>query len=325
MVTSRDDGANRRVLALPFWLDRPPLEALDVARAAEAAGWDELWVGEMASFDAFALAGAIARTTARIELTVGPLPVTLRDPVALAMGVSSVAELGGRSAHLALGASSALVTAGWHGVRAPASVGRFRETVALCRSLFAGERSDVSGDHVTSHGFRLRLGAAGATVSIAAFGPKLLDLAAVVADRVVLAHVTTDQVRAVRARIDATAAAAGVAPPRLVVWVSVGIGDAAAEQIRRALVAYVGQRGYADMFHAAGFAATVELARSGAGPKEVLAALPPTVLDAVSACGDAERIRARLDAVRAAGADDVCVVPSTASEGGVEAVLAAAG
>ena len=37
---------------LPFWLDRPDAEALDVALAVRDAGLDSLWIGEMATFDA---------------------------------------------------------------------------------------------------------------------------------------------------------------------------------------------------------------------------------------------------------------------------------
>lgn len=89
---------------LPYWLGRPASEALAIAREAERLGYPELWVGEMASFDAFALGGAIARDTQRIALTLGPLALGVRSPVALALGAASVSELGGRPARLALGA-----------------------------------------------------------------------------------------------------------------------------------------------------------------------------------------------------------------------------
>ena len=46
-------------VALPFWLDRPDDEAMDVALAASDAGFDAVWIGEMATYDAFALATAI--------------------------------------------------------------------------------------------------------------------------------------------------------------------------------------------------------------------------------------------------------------------------
>jgi hypothetical protein len=43
-------------VALPFWLDRPDEEALDIALVAREAGFETLWIGEMATYDASALA-----------------------------------------------------------------------------------------------------------------------------------------------------------------------------------------------------------------------------------------------------------------------------
>jgi hypothetical protein len=47
--------------ALPFWLDRPDGEALEIAAEVGRAGLDALWIGEMAAFDAFALATAVGQ------------------------------------------------------------------------------------------------------------------------------------------------------------------------------------------------------------------------------------------------------------------------
>jgi hypothetical protein len=46
--------AGARSVVLPYWLDRPAEEAVDVAVAAERAGYPRLGVGDMAAFDAFA-------------------------------------------------------------------------------------------------------------------------------------------------------------------------------------------------------------------------------------------------------------------------------
>lgn len=314
-----------RALALPFWLDRPANEALDIAELAEARGFDQLWIGEMATFDAFALAGAIARTTSTVSITVGPVPVTLRDPVALAMGVSSVAELGNRPAHLALGASSATVLRHWHGVEQPASLQRFREVIEVCRALFAGERSDYRGETLHTRGFRLRIGHPGTTISVAAFGPGLLRLAAHLADRVVLAHVSPEQVRAVRAHIDSTAQQLGCTAPQLVVWTQTGFGRAALDQVRRGLVAYLAARGYSDMFTEAGFGAIVERARQGASPKDMADLVPDELVHLVAAVGEPATVMSALDERRRAGADVVVITPATDTEGGVGELLAALG
>ena len=50
----------------------------------------------MATFDAFALGAVVAERTARAALTIGPLAVVVRDPVMIAMGAGSLAELTGR-------------------------------------------------------------------------------------------------------------------------------------------------------------------------------------------------------------------------------------
>jgi len=55
-------------VALPLWLDRPDEEAIEIALAAEQAGINTVWVGEMATFDAFALATAIGLQTDRARL-----------------------------------------------------------------------------------------------------------------------------------------------------------------------------------------------------------------------------------------------------------------
>jgi probable F420-dependent oxidoreductase len=311
----------RRAMAIPYWLDRPAREALEVAEAADAAGFDELWLGEMATFDAFALGGAIARTTSRVALTLGPLAVSVRDPVSLAMGVSSVSELGGRPAHLALGASSALVTRTWHGVDVPASLARFREVTTTCRQLFGGERAEVDGTTLHTSGFRLRLGAGSTTISIAAFGPGLLTLAAEIADRVVLAHVTPDQIRRTKELIDRVASSVGRQPPELVAWVQTGLGEAALNQIRRGLVSYVGARGYSDMFLEEGFEEVVMLAREGRSPRDVLAALPDRLVHAVAAVGTEHAVVDAITARRDAGADLIVMTPATAGVGGLAALL----
>ena len=111
---TRDPLTLRIEAALPFWLDRPDEEALDIAVEVGRAGLDALWVGEMATFDAFALGAAIGQRAPALALKLGPLAVGVRSPVAIALGVSSVAALSGSRVDVALGASSPAIVAGWH-------------------------------------------------------------------------------------------------------------------------------------------------------------------------------------------------------------------
>src|SRR5208282_4357663 len=102
-------------VSLGYWQDRPPEEALLTAKAADRLGYGELWLGEMATYDAFALATAAGLATERIRLVIGPLAVSVRDPMQIARGVASVAALTGRPTAVALGTSSPLVVGDWHG------------------------------------------------------------------------------------------------------------------------------------------------------------------------------------------------------------------
>jgi acyl-CoA synthetase (AMP-forming)/AMP-acid ligase II len=72
-------------VSLGLWQDRPAAEVVATAQAADALGYGEIWIGEMATFDAFALGAVVAERTSRASLTIGPLAVAVRDPVMLAM------------------------------------------------------------------------------------------------------------------------------------------------------------------------------------------------------------------------------------------------
>lgn len=201
-------------VALPFWLDRPDHEATDVALAAADTGFAALWIGEMATYDAFALATSIGLRTPNMTLKVGPLAVGVRGPVGLALGVSSVASLTGCRVDLALGASSPAIVAGWHGRPWAHHVPVMRETIECLRSIFTGVRVEYSGRHVNSRGFRLRGAAPDTRIALGAFGPGMIRLAAQHADEVVLNLASPFRVGRVRAAIDSAAAAAGRAAPR---------------------------------------------------------------------------------------------------------------
>ena len=77
------------------------------------AGFGAVWIGEMATYDAFALATAVGLRAPGMTLKIGPLAVGVRGPVTLALGVSSVASLTGSRVDIALGASSPAIVAGW--------------------------------------------------------------------------------------------------------------------------------------------------------------------------------------------------------------------
>jgi probable F420-dependent oxidoreductase len=314
----------RRIEAvLPFWLDRPDEEALEVAQEARDAGLGTLWIGEMATHDAVALATAVGHRTPGLGLRIGPLAIGVRTPASIALSASSVAALTGSRVDIALGASSPAIVAGWHGRDWAHSAPRMRETIDCLRTILAGRPSAHEGDHLSSHGFRLRRPWPDTRISVAAFGPAMTRVAARHADEVVLNLVPPERVRAVRATVDAEAAAAGRPPPPLAVWVAAALdpGDEARAQVASQLAVYLAPPGYGEMFAELGFPDLVRRARDGERRSELARRIPSELLEQVCAMGSAESVAARVTAYRDAGADVVGIAPSTAEDPGGRRVL----
>jgi probable F420-dependent oxidoreductase len=312
--------------AMPFWLDRPDLEAVQIAQAASDAGLTGLWIGEMASFDAFALATAIGLRTPGLQLKVGPLPISVRTPVAVALGASSVASLTGCGIDVALGASSPVIVAGWHDREWWHSAARMRETIHCLRPILRGERTNYDGCYVRSHGFRLRHPLPHTRVAVGAFGPTITRVAAELADEVVLNLASPGRVAQVRQQVDDHAAAADRQPVHLTVWVPVAVrpGEASVRQAANQLAIYLAPPGYGEMFTDLGFGDLVEQARSGVRRSLLAATVPIELAEQLGAFGSAEQIGVRLQAYLRAGADTVAVVPITAEDPAGRAALESA-
>jgi probable F420-dependent oxidoreductase len=201
-----------------------------------------------------------------------------------------------------------------------------RETIGCLRAILAGQRSDHSGRHVRSHGFRLRLPQPDTRICVAAFGPAMTLVAARHADEVVLNLVPPERVRATRAVIEAEAAVAARTPPRLAVWVPVALepGGATRAQLASQLAIYLGAPGYGEMFSELGFGELVRRARAGAGRAELARLVPSALLEHICALGPADQVAARVAAYHEAGADTVGLAPSTAEDPAGRRVLTAA-
>jgi probable F420-dependent oxidoreductase len=292
-------------VVIPYWLDRPVLEALDVARVADALGYDELWMGELYHFDVFALAGSVIGTTRSITPVLGPLAASVRDPVSIARGVASVATLAGRPARLALGASNPVMVERFHGRRFGDEPERMRRLVAAVRTQLETGRSPS--------GYRSALGPVETHISVAAFGSRMMEVADDVADRMVLNLVTPEQ----------AALLAGSVTVPTVAWVVAALepGEATRRQVSGQVAHYLAAPGYADMFTAAGFEDLVATARDGMPVPELAGRVPVELLGSVALYGSKVDIAERLERYRSAGVD-VAFVPSTAEDPAGERVLA---
>lgn len=288
---------------LGLWQDRAPTEATATALLAEDLGYRRLWIGEMATYDAFALATAVSGATSHIAPVVGPLAVTIRTPATVAMGIASITSLTGRLAHVALGTSSDVVNR-WHGRTREGANRQLGVAAQSVRALLAGDRAPDSG-------FHLRLPPVPSEVSLAAFGPKAVRTAAAHADRMVLNMVTPSATKRFRTALDA----AGGSHVPISAWLVTAVDPTQEEvaQIRSAIVGYLGAPGYGEMFAEAGYGELVDMARSRAHPRDLIASIPDDFERCVGLVGSRSDIASLLDDYAKAGLDTVCVVPVTAT------------
>ena len=321
--------APRLSVSLGLWQDRPAAEVVRTAEAADALGYGEIWIGEMATFDAFTLGAVVAQRTTRAALTIGPLAVAVRDPVMIAMGAGSLAELTGRTVNVALGSSSPVLVEQWHGRRQERTALALAESATAVRALLAGGKADVRGEVISTRGFRLRTRAPGTPLTIAAFGPGAVKVAARQADRMVINLVTPKSAARLVQLLHDECRAAGRPVPPVAAWLAAVVdppSDAGVEQLRRGLVAYLSAPGYGEMFAEAGFGDVVRFARTRPHPGELLAAIPAEIVGHVSLAGDRQAVRARLAEYASAGVDEIALVPgsSEADPAGVATLTALA-
>jgi len=279
----------RTSVVLGQWLDRPLQADLDTAILADELGHRELWVPEMAKADSPSMAALIAGHTEQIGLTLGPLPVTVRSSVQIAIALRTVA-LTGRQVNVALGTSSSLV-ARWHGRSRSGAADRLAATRGELTALLDGER--VNGFRLSQPPERRP------SITVAAFGPRAVEAAAE-ADRMVLNMVTVDTSGRLAAHHANTA-----------VWLCAAIDPSDEERawLSRGFVGYLAAPGYAEMFIEAGYGELVEFAQSRPGPKEVYTRMPGDLIDQVALVGTESQVRARIAAYEAAGVAEICLVP----------------
>ena len=303
--------------------DVPPEEELRTAVLADRLGYSELWVGEGWVWDSFALATAIGLATEQIAMTVGPLPVHVRDPATIARAAASTAALVRRPVGVALGTSSLRVVERMHGRSRRRAVTALAESAQAVRAFLREGQAHVDGEVVSAH-YRLRLDPPGGPLTVAAFGDRAIAVAAEHADRMVLDLVSPQLAREYRAKLGGLAERAGRPAPRLAAWIPAGVDPdpESYAQIMQSLVGYLEVAGYDEMFTATGFGRAVELAHAGADREELLSALPPEAAAMVGLVGDTDAIGVRLEAY-AAGLDEVVLVPATAGDPGGERTLTA--
>lgn len=205
----------------------PPETLRDLARAADDAGLDELWLWE----DCFlaggisAAAAALAWTT-RVRVGVGITPTPLRNVASEAMEIASLHRMFGDRPIVGIG-HGVQEWMGQVGARPASPLTLLREYATALRALLGGESVTTTGRYVNLDRVKLdHPPAVPPAIVVGATGPKTLALAGEVADATILtASTTLDGVREARGHI-------GVPDHRVIVFVEAATGPGADRRIR---------------------------------------------------------------------------------------------
>jgi alkanesulfonate monooxygenase SsuD/methylene tetrahydromethanopterin reductase-like flavin-dependent oxidoreductase (luciferase family) len=212
----------------------PPERLRDVARAADSAGLEELWLWEDCFWGGgIASAAAVLAWTERLRVGVGLLPVPLRNVALSAMEIASMHRLFPDRASIGVGHG----VQDWMaqvGARAESPMTLLREHLTALRALLAGEQVTVDGRYVRLDAVALDWSpAAPPAVLAGATGPRSLRLCGELADGTILtAGTPPDGVRQARLLVDEGRAAGGRAEPhQVIVYLLAATGPDGAERV----------------------------------------------------------------------------------------------
>jgi F420-dependent oxidoreductase-like protein len=129
-----------RTGVVPFWKSYDRKAVLRTARLAEELGYDSIWVPEAWGYEQFQLLTEIALATKRLRLATGIANVFSRSPALLAMSAATLDEISEGRVILGLGTSGQVVVENFHGIPYKKPLTRLRETIAILRALWRGDR-----------------------------------------------------------------------------------------------------------------------------------------------------------------------------------------
>jgi alkanesulfonate monooxygenase SsuD/methylene tetrahydromethanopterin reductase-like flavin-dependent oxidoreductase (luciferase family) len=192
--------------------DLPAAIVREVAQAAQAAGYDRLWINDDPGGEALVALAVAAAATTTIGLAAGLLPLDRWPPQRI---TARSAELELPVERLTLGVGSGVGASG---------LARVRDGVEALRGLTR------------------------AKIVVGALGPKMCELAGAVADGVLLDWPTPAHAHASAALVGRSAASAGRARPPVAGYVFTALGAAALQRLQADGEHYLSVPAYASHF-----------------------------------------------------------------------------
>jgi probable F420-dependent oxidoreductase len=259
-------------------------DARAYARRADELGYGTLWVPETVGREPFTLLGLLTGETSRMTLGTSVVSTWGHDAQATRMAAVTLAEATGGRFILGLGVSHPHLAEKLRGHRFERPLSHMREYLAAYRAaVYRGPMPSAEDWEPL--------------VLVAALRERMTDLAATDADGAFPYLVTADRVAWMRARLDA---AASDRHPLLAVTLPVVL--AADPEDRDAARAYLKPYLRTPTYHA-----SWEL--QGFGATDWQAPGSDRLVDAMVAIGGVDVAHRRIEALHAAGADHVAIIP----------------
>ncbi len=284
-------------------------DTIALARRAEAAGFDDLWLADAGGLDALTLAALLGQATTRTRIGIAVVPAYTRTPAVLASTAATIAQASQGRFILGLGTSSHAIIEGWHGLALEKPLTRMRETVTLLRQMLAGEKTRFTGETLRSHGYRQAPVEGGLPIFLAALRPGMLELAAELGDGVILNLFPRRALPKIREHILRGAARGLKSPDQVEVVCRHQIAvteqvDEARELFRRVFAAYYSTPVYNQFLAWCGFEEEAREIREGwsSGDRaRTAAAMHDGLVDEIAIIGSQAECQARIQEYAAGG------------------------
>lgn len=226
--------------------DLPVAAYIELAKTAEAAGFDQFWVShDLFLRSAPVMLTAVAAATARIEIGTCIVNPYTMNPAEIAMLAATLDELSGGRFNLGIAAGAGEFLK-WIGIEQDKPLTAVRESIQVINALLSGETVAYEGAFLqwSDEAYMRFTPPRRVPIYIGAMSPKMLRLIGEIADGGLPLLFPPEHYTTVQPYIAEGAAAAGRSMDNIdvaaCVWCSVGDDHTAAEDALREKIAYYG-------------------------------------------------------------------------------------
>lgn len=276
-----------------------PATMLRTIESAEAAGVEQLWLGQVSELaDALSIFAAAFQRTQHINLGTSIVPIYPLHPLALAQQAATVGHLNPGRLRLGIGPSTRSRVKRVYGLPMDEPLAYLEEYVAILRDVLWEGTVDHHGRFLTAK-VSMFDEAPRLPILTSALGASAFRLAGAVTDGVISWNCPPAYLHAIaRPALEAGAREAGRPTPPLVAHVCVALStdrDAVMAAGREHLTFYVQAPFYAAMFAAAGYPIPGDLT------------VPTPLIESLVIMGDDDTVAARLVELLDSGLDELLI------------------